>query len=130
LISFVVPARLPARQVREVDVARKPSVIDCSYSLRHPNDTSKQWIRCAGIAGGIEVTTFALLAFIMLAEVRGEPTVHVLGRRLPAAVQRQALTVALAGVGLVMVSTVTLLSISDFGLEVVLFETVAAFSTA
>ncbi|MDQ4092235.1 MAG: TrkH family potassium uptake protein [Actinomycetota bacterium] len=84
----------------------------------------------AGTAGGIKVTTFALLAFIMFAEVRGEPTVHVLGRRLPAAVQRQALTVALAGVGLVMVSTVTLLSISDFGLDAVLFETVAAFSTA
>jgi Trk-type K+ transport system membrane component len=84
----------------------------------------------AGTAGGIKVTTFALLAFIMFAEVRGEPTVHVLGRRLPAAVQRQALTVALAGVGLVMVATVILLSISDFGLDAVLFETVAAFSTA
>jgi Trk-type K+ transport system membrane component len=83
----------------------------------------------AGTAGGIKVTTFALLAFVMLAEVRGEPTVHVLGRRLPAAVQRQALTVALAGVGLVMVSTVTLLQITDFGLDAVLFETVSAFAT-
>ncbi len=83
----------------------------------------------AGTAGGIKVTTFALLAFVMLAEVRGEPTVHVLGRRLPTTVQRQALTVALAGIGLVMVSTVTLLSISDFGLDAVLFETVSAFGT-
>jgi Trk-type K+ transport system membrane component len=65
----------------------------------------------------------------MLAEVRGEPTVHVLGRRLPASVQRQALTVALAGVGLVMVSTVALLSISPFGLDAVLFETISAFGT-
>ena len=65
----------------------------------------------------------------MLAEVRGEPTVHVLGRRLPPAIQRQALTVALAAVGLVMVSTVTLLEISDFGLDAVLFETVSAFAT-
>jgi potassium uptake TrkH family protein len=83
----------------------------------------------AGTAGGIKVTTFALLAFVMLAEVRGEPTVHVLGRRLPPAIQRQALTVALAAVGLVMVSTVTLLEISDFGLDAVLFETVSAFAT-
>ncbi|MGH3587699.1 MAG: TrkH family potassium uptake protein, partial [Pseudonocardia sp.] len=75
----------------------------------------------AGTAGGIKVTTFALLAFVMLAEVRGEPTVHVLGRRLPTTVQRQALAVALAGVGLVMVSTVILLSNSDFGLDAVLF---------
>jgi trk system potassium uptake protein len=83
----------------------------------------------AGTAGGIKVTTFALLAFVMWAEVRGEPTVHVLGRRLPPAIQRQALTVALAAVGLVMVSTVTLLEISDFGLDAVLFETVSAFAT-
>ncbi len=83
----------------------------------------------AGTAGGIKVTTFALLAFVMFAEIRGEPTVHVLGRRLPDTVQRQALTVALAGVGLVMVSTVALLSISDFGLDAVLFETVSAFGT-
>jgi hypothetical protein len=83
----------------------------------------------AGTAGGIKVTTFALLAFVMLAEVRGEPTVHVLGRRLPAAIQRQALTVALAGIGLVMTSTVILLAITPIGLDAVLFETVSAFAT-
>ena len=83
----------------------------------------------AGTAGGIKVTTFALLAFVMLAEIRGEPSVHVLGRRLPAAIQRQALTVALAAVGLVMAATVTLLEISPIGLDAVLFETVSAFAT-
>jgi len=83
----------------------------------------------AGTAGGIKVTTFALLGFVMLAEVRGEPTVHVLGRRLPPAIQRQALTVALAAIGVVMAATVTLLEISDFGLDAVLFETVSAFAT-
>jgi trk system potassium uptake protein TrkH len=83
----------------------------------------------AGTSGGIKVTTFALLAFVMLAEVRGEPTVHVAGRRLPATVQRQALTVALAGVGVVMASTVALLAITPFGLDAVLFEVVSAFAT-
>jgi trk system potassium uptake protein len=83
----------------------------------------------AGTAGGIKVTTFALLAFVMLAEIRGEPTVHVLGRRLPAAIQRQALTVALAAVGLVMAATVALLEITPIGLDAVLFETVSAFAT-
>ncbi|MDQ3887009.1 MAG: TrkH family potassium uptake protein, partial [Actinomycetota bacterium] len=81
----------------------------------------------AGTAGGIKVTTFALLAFVILAEIRGEPTVHVLGRRLPAGVQRQALTVALLGVGLVVVSTLVLLLISPFRLDDVLFEVVSAF---
>jgi Trk-type K+ transport system membrane component len=80
-------------------------------------------------AGGIKVTTFALLAFVMLAEVRGDPTVHVLGRRLPGAAQRQAVTVALAGVGLVMLCTIFLLEITPFGLDAVLFEVVSAFGT-
>jgi trk system potassium uptake protein len=83
----------------------------------------------AGTAGGIKVTTFALLAFVILAEIRGEPTVHVLGRRLPPDVQRQALTVALLGVGLVMSATVVLLAMTPFGLDEVLFEVVSAFGT-
>ncbi|GAA2788097.1 TrkH family potassium uptake protein [Saccharopolyspora taberi] len=83
----------------------------------------------AGTAGGIKVTTFALLAAVMLTEVRGDTHVHVAGRKLPAAVHRQALTVALAGVGLVFVATVVLLLISPFGLDAVLFESVSAFGT-
>jgi trk system potassium uptake protein TrkH len=80
-------------------------------------------------AGGIKVTTFALLGFVILAEIRGEPSVHVLGRKLPPDVQRQALTVALLGVGAVMAGTVTLLAISPFGLDAVLFEVCSAFGT-
>ncbi|NIK55745.1 TrkH family potassium uptake protein [Kribbella shirazensis] len=83
----------------------------------------------AGTAGGIKVTTFALLGFVILAEIRGEPTVHVLGRRLPAEVQRQALTVALLGVGVVMIGTVALLAMTSFRLDEVLFESVSAFGT-
>lgn len=83
----------------------------------------------AGTAGGIKVTTFALLGFVILAEIRGEPTVHVMGRRLPAEVQRQALTVALLGVGAVMLGTLTLLAMTSIRLDDVLFEVVSAFGT-
>ena len=83
----------------------------------------------AGTAGGIKVGTFALLGFVILAEIRGEPTVHMLGRRLPAEVQRQALTVALLAVGVVMLGTVVLLSMSSFTLDQVLFEAISAFGT-
>ncbi|MFE6281073.1 TrkH family potassium uptake protein [Streptomyces sp. NPDC057877] len=83
----------------------------------------------AGTAGGIKVTTFAVLAAAMLAEVRGEPTSAVLGRRLAPHVLRQSLTVALLGIGLVMGSTLTLLAITDHELETVLFEVVSAFGT-
>lgn len=83
----------------------------------------------AGTAGGIKVTTFALLAYVILAEARGTPDVHVSGRRLPSSVQRQALSVALLGVGLVAGATVLLLVLSRLPLDVVLFEVVSAFAT-
>jgi Trk-type K+ transport system membrane component len=73
------------------------------------------------------VTTFALLAFVLLAEVRAEPSVHVMGRRLSTEVQRQAVTVALLGVGVVMVSALVLLATTSFRLDAVLVETTAAF---
>ncbi|WP_425301190.1 TrkH family potassium uptake protein [Nocardia neocaledoniensis] len=83
----------------------------------------------AGTAGGIKVTTFALLAFVIVAEVRGEPTVHIMDRRLAAPVQRQAITVALLGVGAVVIGTLTLLTITGMDLDAVLFEVVSAFGT-
>ncbi len=83
----------------------------------------------ASTAGGIKVTTFALLAFVIIAELRGEPTVHVMGRRLTDGVQRQALTIALLSAGLVTVATITLLTVTDFSLDAVLFESISAMAT-
>lgn len=81
----------------------------------------------AGTTGGIKVTTFALLAFVLAAEVRAEPSVHVMGRRLSTEVQRQAVTVALLGVGVVIVASLVLLATTSFRLDAVLVETTAAF---
>ncbi|MBA8824623.1 potassium uptake TrkH family protein [Saccharopolyspora lacisalsi] len=83
----------------------------------------------AGTAGGIKVTTFALLAFVILTEVRGETNVHILGRKLPVVVHRQALTVVLVGGGLVFVAALALMVLSPFRLDAVLFESVSAFGT-
>ncbi|NYE48410.1 potassium uptake TrkH family protein [Spinactinospora alkalitolerans] len=83
----------------------------------------------AGTAGGIKVTTFALLAFVIYANVRGEPTVHVGDRRLSAGVEQQALVVALLAVGLVFVSTLVLMTITPFTLDQILFEVISAFAT-
>ncbi len=83
----------------------------------------------ASTAGGIKVTTFALLAFVLVAEIRGQPTVHVLGRRLPADLQRQALTIALLSIAVVTVTTLVLLVVTPFGLDRVLFESLSAFGT-
>ncbi|HET9139040.1 TrkH family potassium uptake protein [Actinophytocola sp.] len=83
----------------------------------------------AGTAGGIKVTTFVLLAFVILAELRGEPTVHALGRRITGDVVRQAVTVALLGVGAVIAGTLVLLLTTAHRLDAVLFEAVSAFGT-
>ncbi|WP_435612562.1 TrkH family potassium uptake protein [Streptomyces sp. bgisy159] len=83
----------------------------------------------AGTAGGIKVTTFAVLAAAMLAEVRGEPTSSMLGRRLAPHTLRQALTVALLGVGIVIGASLALLTLTHETTEAVLFEVVSAFGT-
>ncbi|SDJ72548.1 TrkH family potassium uptake protein [Nonomuraea jiangxiensis] len=84
----------------------------------------------AGTAGGLKVTTFGLLAFVVWAEMRGESRVNIGHRRLPEATQRQAVTITVLGVTLVAVSTYVLLAITPHGLDQVLFEVVAAFGTA
>jgi trk system potassium uptake protein TrkH len=84
----------------------------------------------AGTAGGIKVTTFVLLGYVIWSEIRGEREVIVGHRRVPNPAVRQALTIALLGVGLVAVGTISLLIITDEPLDRVLFESASAFGTA
>ncbi|MFC4146373.1 TrkH family potassium uptake protein [Micromonospora mangrovi] len=84
----------------------------------------------ASTAGGIKVSTFFLLAFVIWAELRGEPDVTVGGRRLATASQRQALTVALLSVALVVAGTVALIVLTEHvRYYAALFEVTSAFST-
>lgn len=83
----------------------------------------------AGTAGGIKVTTFGLLAFVIWSEMRGETHVHVGRRRVPEANQRQALGIALLSIGAVAVATLALLATTPYSLDRVLFEAVSAFAT-
>jgi trk system potassium uptake protein TrkH len=83
----------------------------------------------AGTAGGIKVTTFGLLAFVLWSEMRGEAKVHVGRRSIPEANQRQALAVVLLSIGTVAASTFVLLGLTPHSLDQVLFETVSAFAT-
>jgi Trk-type K+ transport system membrane component len=55
--------------------------------------------------------------------------VEVGRRRVPSTNQRQALAVALLGIGLVAVATFVMEVLTDFTFEQVLFETVSAFGT-
>ena len=80
-------------------------------------------------AGGIKVTTFALLAFVIWAEFRGDRDVNMFGRRIAEDVQRQALTVALVAVGIFTSATLLLMTLSDASLAIAAFEVVSALST-
>lgn len=83
----------------------------------------------ASTAGGLKVTTFVLLFFVIIAEVSGEEHVNVFSRRVDARTIRQALTVALLGVAAVVGATMILSEVTGFALRDVMFETTSAFGT-
>jgi potassium uptake TrkH family protein len=83
----------------------------------------------ASTSGGIKVTTFAILAFAMWSEVRGDPDVNVFHRRLPADIVRQAMTIALLAVGVVFTTGIALDAMSPHGFTETLFESASAFGT-
>lgn len=83
----------------------------------------------AGTAGGLKITTFAVLFFILWTEIRGGTAVNIFGKRLSQSVYRQAITVVLLALALIVISTMALMFISDFGQERLLFEVVSAFGT-
>ena len=83
----------------------------------------------ASTSGGIKVTTFAIIGFAMWSEVRGDPDVNVFRRRLPTAVVRQAMTLALLSVGVVFTTGILLETMSGFSFTQTLFEAASAFGT-
>lgn len=80
-------------------------------------------------AGGIRVTTFALLMLSIWAEVRGNPDVEVFGRRIPSETIRQAIGVLVMAVSVVMIGTFLMLRMTAFTLDQSLFEVLSAFGT-
>ena len=83
----------------------------------------------ASTAGGIKVTTLAILFFIIYTEVRGETAVNVGNRRLPRSIQRQALTLVALYTMLILFSTLALAALTDFDLDHLLFEVISAAAT-
>lgn len=83
----------------------------------------------AGTAGGIKVTTFLILGFVVWAEIRGEEDTTAFRRRINQQAQRQALAVVLLAVGVVTSGVLVMLSLTEFPFEAVVFEVVSAFAT-
>ena len=84
----------------------------------------------AGTAGGIKVTTFGVLAYVLWSEMRGQRDVEVGRRKIPSTNQRQALAIALLGLGMVAIAAFLLLALAPpVGFDRVLFEAVSASAT-
>lgn len=83
----------------------------------------------AGTAGGIKVTTLAVLVLTVVSELRGDPDVRAFRRRVVPSTVRQALAVVVLGTAIVSAASFVLLELSSFELDQVLFEVVSAFGT-
>ncbi|AAT88239.1 potassium uptake protein [Leifsonia xyli subsp. xyli str. CTCB07] len=83
----------------------------------------------ASTAGGIKVTTLAVLFLAAVAEARGVEPMDAFRRRIPVDVLRLAVAVALWGATIVAVSAVLILQITKAPLDHVLFDVISAFAT-
>jgi Trk-type K+ transport system membrane component len=83
----------------------------------------------AGTAGGVKISTAAILALLVVAEVRGRPDSEAFGRRVCQPAQRQAITVLVLGSAVVVAATLAILRSTDLPTDQVIFEVVSAFGT-
>ena len=83
----------------------------------------------ASTAGGIKVTTLAVLALAVWSEARGRTSVEAFGRRIPSDVQRVALSVVAWGATIVALSTIVIAQLTKAPIAQVLFDVISAFGT-
>jgi Trk-type K+ transport system membrane component len=83
----------------------------------------------ASTAGGIKVTTLAVLFLAAFAEARGAPSMEAFGRRIPVDILRLAVSVVLWGATIVAVASIALLQITKQPFDYVLFDVISAFAT-
>lgn len=83
-----------------------------------------------GTAGGIRITTTAIILAAMITEFRGENSVIINRRTISPSTVRRALTVVSFGMVLVVTAIVTIRTLDpQFTADQVVLETVSAFST-
>jgi trk system potassium uptake protein len=82
-----------------------------------------------GTAGGIKVTTVAVVVLAVIAEVRGHPDIDVFDRRLTSGALRQALAVCGLAMAVIGVFVLALLEMTEDRLGEVLFDVSSAFGS-
>lgn len=80
-------------------------------------------------AGGIRVTTLAVLLLAIWAEARGRRDIEAFGKRIGTEVLRLAVSVTLVSLFVVIVGTIVLLWQTTLSLDRALYEVVSAFAT-
>jgi Trk-type K+ transport system membrane component len=83
----------------------------------------------ASTAGGIKVTTIAVLFLAIMAEARGDTDVKAYVRAIPESALRVAISVLVAGATVVLVGCFLMSAITQQSLDRVLFEVISAFAT-
>ncbi len=83
----------------------------------------------ASTAGGIKVTTLAVLFLAAFAEARGNESMSAFERRIPSDALRVSVSVVLWGATLVATATIVILQLTDERLDFVLFDVISAFAT-
>ena len=82
-----------------------------------------------GTAGGIRVTTLAVLLLAIWAEARGRRDIEAFHKRIGTEVLRLAVSVALVSLFIVIVGTIVFMAVTGIALDRALYEVVSAFAT-
>ena len=82
----------------------------------------------ASTAGGLKVTTVAILLLAVWHQARGDADITAFGRRVSATVQREALSVLVLAFGVLGIGVMALRLLSDLPLRQVVFEAISAFA--
>ena len=80
-------------------------------------------------AGGIKTTTFAVLFLTILSELKNKKEVECFRRRIGGEVLKQACSIFMLYLSVVLAAALAISSIDGIGLRAVLFETVSAIGT-
>jgi Trk-type K+ transport system membrane component len=83
----------------------------------------------ASTAGGIKVSTLAVMMLAIVAEARGDRDLEAFGRRIPRDVLQVAIAVVFISATVVLVASLLLLAMTSLSLDVILFEAISAYAT-
>ena len=82
------------------------------------------------VAGGIKVATFAVLMAAVISSLKGRPHAEAFGREIHQSQLHRALTVAVLGFTLILVSATVLTTLEpDIPFQDIIFDIVSAFGT-